>query len=109
MPKPHWREWGWKLWWAEIRSQLIDQPLHALWAYATTLAPFLPWLWLEGPALDLTAAFTFLASCMSAAWITLREISQYPSRRWWDPWADGTAFVLGGLAGLGTGAWLVIP
>lgn len=89
----------------------VDQPLHALWGGV-------PW-WItaasanlaltfhqEGLTSPLGLKFAVIFSIQATLWLTtafiIREVKQWPSKRWWDPPADWFFFALG----TGLGIWL---
>ena len=78
-------------WWKEIRKQMLDQPLHFMWAFATVF-PFAYWAFHNPP---MVFVVTFLWLIVNGVWIVAREIDQWPSSRPWDPWMDW-AFFAGG-------------
>jgi len=82
-----------------ILRNLRDQPLHALWAGATTVLPFVAYYYLGVRAM----AVSIVVSLASTAWIIIREWSQWPPHDWWDAPLDWTMYVVGGLGGLALG------
>ena len=74
----------------EVYQQLIDQPLHLIWAFGA-LAVF---EYTPVPILDGVLAALVLAAP--------REfVDQWPINRWWDTLLDLSFFLIGGgLAGL---------
>jgi len=87
----------------EIKKQLIDQPLHFLWAFTSAFAPFLAERFAP---LVLAPAVTVLG-VGSLVFIILREYDQWPSKRWWDPRLDWTFFALGVGSGIAAGRALL--
>jgi len=102
---------------AEIIKQTIDQPLHvamcvasvcaigcaAFWAGAHSL--WAMWIAERGMPADLLLISTILGECGTVLWVALREVSQWPSSRWWDPPLDW-AFEAVGCAAGGVLFWL---
>lgn len=90
-----WREWGSARWAREVLKQVVDQPLHAVWAAASALPVALATARGRlGPAA--------LAGLASLGWIAAREWGQWPSSRPWDPWLDWTSYA----AGIGVAIYL---
>ena len=82
-----------------ILRNLRDQPLHFLWAGASTFAPFASHHWLPT-----WATATIILLCLaSIAFMVWREYDQFPSHDWWDFWLDLSFYVAGGIAGLVAG------
>ena len=75
----------------ELKKQMIDQPLHFLWMFAT-FAPLA--IGIRGGLKLLIVVGLVLVFC-SAGYAIGREIDQWPSKRWWDPYLDWTFFVFG--------------
>ena len=88
----------------EIWAQIRDQFLHVLmcvgsvWGIAVLFFLALYWtpvgtlLWLE----------TLMGVCLTSLWNALRERSQWPSSRPWDPPLDWNFIVIGMLVGATT-------
>jgi len=83
--------------WKEAGKQAVDQTLHFAWAAATTFFPFLTWAMLSAWGATIPA---IAGSLGSAVVIVVREVKQWPSSRWWDPWLDWLFYVIGGVFGL---------
>ncbi len=80
----------------ELKKQLIDQPLHALWGLGTGL------VLLGSPALPQPWTFFLMLVASGSCWIwTRRERLQFRDGAHvpWDPILDNTLFWLGFLGG----------
>ena len=96
--------------WGEVVKQLIDQPLHILMTLGSVLGAaalvHFAAVWLPATSaisLWLSTAFGVL---VTVAWNVAREMSQWPSKRWWDPPMDWFFEAVG--IGLGAWAWVAI-
>jgi hypothetical protein len=78
----------------ELKKQLVDQPLHALWGLATGALPGVAgWgLAYVGPS---------VAAGSVTGWV-LREREQLKdgSHTWWDPWLDSGVFAAAVIVGV---------
>ncbi len=86
-----------------VLRNLRDQPLHALWAGASTVLPFLAFRYLGLWAMIVA----IVLSVASIAKLVHREWRQYPSHDAWDFWLDTSAYCAGGAAGLVVGILLL--
>ena len=84
-----------------LKRRLRDQPWHFLWALANGFFLF-------------ASLSTLALGLLSSAWLTGREIQQFPSEStstnafWkaiggWDPWLDMSFYVLGYAVGVPLG------
>lgn len=81
-------------------KQPRDQTLHMLWGGV-------PWwlaLWLSRDVLGggLWGYAPMMIAGATTYWFIAREIEQWPSKRWWDPYTDWLFFGIG----TGLGIWL---
>ncbi len=87
-----------------ILRNLRDQPLHFLWAFATTIAP------IYGLSVDrelpYLTAILFLLASLSTAVIIIREAKQWPPHDDWDAPLDWSFYVLGAVGGVVSGLLL---
>lgn len=81
----------------EIIKQIIDQTAHFFWAFASVF----PGAYALATDQDLipTIALIVLGEVSLAA-VVAREVYQWPSSRWWDPYLDWSFFIFGGLTGI---------
>lgn len=75
----------------EVKKQMIDQPAHYLWMFAT-FAPLAFGL-KNNAGLWIVLGLVLVAA--SAGTAIVREFDQWPSSRWYDPYLDWS-FLLAG-------------
>jgi hypothetical protein len=93
---------------ADLKKQLIDQPLHVLMGLASVNGIGAVLLCASGIGILLS---TVIATLLTMTWEGLREFFQYPPRVWWDLWLDAAFEVLGIVGGAAlfyfvTGPWI---
>jgi hypothetical protein len=92
---------------AELKKNLIDQPLHILMGVASVvgIASVLGW---QGVAVWVATTVGVLLTC---TWVGLREFFQYPPRetRPWDVWVDAVFEILGIAGGAALYIWVIGP
>lgn len=68
----------------EVKKQMIDQPAHYLWMFAT----FFPLAFGLKNSAGLWIVLGLVLVFASAGTAIVREFDQWPSQRWWDPLLD---------------------